>query len=104
CPPADKLIGEYADRDDILALSFNVDYWDYLGWRDTLASRDNSDRQRSYAAARGDRDIYTPQIIVNGREHLVGSDRSAVDTAIRQSAGLPIGIDLAETEDAITVS
>ena len=52
CPPADKLLGDYAKRPDILALSFNIDYWDYLGWKDTLASRDYSERQRAYAAAR----------------------------------------------------
>ena len=60
CPPADKLLGEYADRTDVLALSFNVDYWDYLGWKDTLASADNTERQRDYAAARGDGQVYTP--------------------------------------------
>ena len=53
---------EYAKRDDVLALSFNVDYWDYLGWKDTLASPDNTERQRDYAAARGDGQVYTPQV------------------------------------------
>jgi hypothetical protein len=104
CPPADRLVGEYAKRDDVLALSFNVDYWDYLGWKDTLASPDNTDRQRAYAAARGDRQVYTPQVVVNGGEHVVGSSRSAIETAIARSPGLPVKIELTETEDAITVS
>jgi hypothetical protein len=104
CPPADKLIGEYADRDDILALSFNVDYWDYLGWKDTLASPENSDRQRAYASARGDRQVYTPQIVVNGREHVVGSNKSAIEAAIKSASGLPVDINLSETDDAVTVT
>jgi hypothetical protein len=103
CPAADKLIGEYAKRDDLLVLSFNVDYWDYLGWKDTLASPDNSDRQRAYAAARGDNDVYTPQVIVNGRDYVVGSDKAKIENALTTSAPLPIGIDLSEKEDAITV-
>jgi len=103
CPPADRLLGEYADRDDVLVLSFNVDYWDYLGWKDTLASRDNSDRQRAYAAARDDRDVYTPQIVVNGRGHIVGSDKKAIDAEIAKSTGLPVPIELSETDDAVTV-
>ena len=76
CPPADALLGEYAKRDDVLALSFPVDYWDYLGWKDTLASHENTERQRAYAAARGDRQVYTPQVVVNGVEHMVGSTRA----------------------------
>jgi hypothetical protein len=104
CPPADKLIGQYADRDDILALSFNVDYWDYLGWKDTLASPENSDRQRAYASARGDRQVYTPQIVVNGREHVVGSNKAAIDAALKRDSGLAVNIGLTEKEDAITLT
>src|SRR5512140_911562 len=79
CPPADAVFASYAGRDDVIALSFHVDYWDYLGWNDTFASRENTDRQRSYAATRGDRQVYTPQIVVNGRDHVVGSDRLALE-------------------------
>jgi hypothetical protein len=103
CPAADKLIGEFAKRDDLLVLSFNVDYWDYLGWKDTLASPDNSDRQRAYAAARGDNDVYTPQVVVNGRDYTIGSDKAKIESALMRAAPLPIGIDLSEKDDAITV-
>ncbi|MEM7747916.1 MAG: DUF1223 domain-containing protein [Pseudomonadota bacterium] len=82
CPPADKLIQSYAKRRDIVALSFNVDYWDYLGWKDTLARREYSKRQRTYAMKRGDGEVYTPQIVVNGVTHAVGSMRRRVDRAI----------------------
>ena len=56
-PPADALFAQYAKRPDVLALTFNVDYWDYLGWKDTLANADNTDRQKQYAAARGDMQV-----------------------------------------------
>ncbi|MEO0729490.1 MAG: DUF1223 domain-containing protein, partial [Pseudomonadota bacterium] len=78
CPPADKMLGDLAGRDDLIALSFNVDYWDYLGWRDTLARPEFSARQRAYAAARGDGQVYTPQMVVNGSRHFVGGDRRAL--------------------------
>jgi len=105
CPPADKLLADYADRDNVLALSFNVDYWDYLGWKDTLASPDNTQRQRDYARARGDDQVYTPQVVVDGRTHVVGSSRSQIDAAIAANAGaLSVPIRLASTGDAITVN
>lgn len=86
CPPADVLLGQFARRDDVLALSFPVNYWDHLGWRDTLASDTFNERQRDYAAARGDREIYTPQIVVNGLVHAVGSQKSAIEAAIARTA------------------
>jgi len=105
CPPADRLIAGYAKRADVLALSFPVDYWDYLGWKDTLASHDNSERQREYASARGDGEVYTPQMVVNGREHVVGSDDKAIEAAIaRNAAGLTVPISITQTPDANTVS
>jgi hypothetical protein len=76
----------YVERKDDLALTFNVDYWDYLGWKDTLASRKNSDRQRAYSKARGDGMVYTPQVVVNGITHVKGSDRTAIDGAIEKKA------------------
>ena len=86
CPPADAVIAEMADRDDVLTLSFNVDYWDYLGWKDTLANPQNTARQKAYAHFRGDRAVYTPQAIVNGMMHAVGSDRMSLKNAL-QSTG-----------------
>ncbi len=78
CPPADAFLHDLSKRPDIFAISYNVDYWDYLGWRDTLASPDFTRRQRMYAKARGEARIYTPQVIVNGRHHAVGSDRKRI--------------------------
>ncbi|MDP6343614.1 MAG: DUF1223 domain-containing protein [Alphaproteobacteria bacterium] len=82
CPPADRLLGQLAQRDDVIALTFNVDYWDYLGWKDTLARPENTERQRHYAHFLRSRTVYTPQIVIGGRQHAVGSDEAAVDAAI----------------------
>jgi hypothetical protein len=85
CPPADVLLQQFSQRDNILALSFPVNYWDHLGWRDTLAKDAFNERQREYAAARGDREIYTPQIVVNGIAHAIGSQKSAIEAALAQT-------------------
>src|SRR6266851_3411915 len=85
CPAADKLLGELSGDPALVALSVPIDYWDYLGWKDTLASPAHSARQRGYARVRGDRQVYTPQIVINGSTHALGSDRSAVDRAITQT-------------------
>src|SRR5262245_12521080 len=70
CPAADALLARLASRSEVLALSLSVDYWDYLGWKDTLANSKFTERQRAYAKARGDGAIYTPQIVVNGVAHV----------------------------------
>ena len=76
CPPADALLAELAEKPGIVALSYSVDYWNYLGWHDTLSSAANSDRQREYARARGDGRVYTPQVVVDGLIHVNGSDEN----------------------------
>lgn len=83
CPPADKVIGELAKDPEVIALSMPIDYWDYLGWKDTLADSRFSARQKAYSQMRGDRDVYTPQVVVNGSTHLIGSDRAGIENAIR---------------------
>jgi hypothetical protein len=90
CPAADELLGRLAKRDDIIALSFSVDVWDYLGWHDTLASPKFTERQRKYAHARGDGAIYTPQAVVNGIAHVNGADESGIARAIEKT-GKTIG-------------
>jgi hypothetical protein len=82
CPPADRLMAEWAQRPDLIILSMPVDYWDYLGWKDTLADPAFSRRQKGYAAARGDRQVYTPQAVINGQSHAVGSDRRALEAML----------------------
>jgi hypothetical protein len=82
CPPADKIIGELAKDPSVIALSMPIDYWDYLGWKDTLADSRFSARQKAYSLMRGDRDVYTPQAVVNGEAHVIGSDLAGIERAI----------------------
>src|SRR3989442_6597977 len=85
CPAADKLLGELAADPSLVAVSVPIDLWDYLGWKDTLADPRNTARQRGYAHTRGDGQVYTPQVVVNGSLHVLGSDKAAIDRAIAQS-------------------
>jgi hypothetical protein len=85
CPPADALLAKMAKQRGILALTMPVNYWDYLGWKDTLATDNFTKRQRGYAEARGDHEIYTPQLIVNGLVHVVGSRPDAIAAAIERT-------------------
>jgi hypothetical protein len=85
CPSADALFEHYAQRPNVIALSYSVHYWDYLGWKDTLANPKFTDRQKAYSKARGDGQVYTPQIVVGGYNHAVGSDKAAIDMGIGQS-------------------
>jgi len=85
CPPADKLLGELSSDPSLVAISVPIDYWDYLGWKDTLADPHNTARQKAYAHARGDGQVYTPQVVVNGSLHVLGSDKGAIERAIAQT-------------------
>lgn len=85
CPPADKRLAEMAADPEVVALTLPVDYWDYLGWKDTLAQPAFSDRQRGYAKLRGDRAVYTPQMIFNGEYACIGSDDAAVARSMRRA-------------------
>jgi hypothetical protein len=93
CPPADAFLGELAKRDDVLALSFHVDYWDYIGWKDPYASAKHTERQRHYARRFGMRYVYTPQMVIQGRVQATGSNRGAVLDGIeknRRGAVVPV--------------
>ncbi len=102
-------MGELVGKAHVIGLSLNIDYWDYIGWRDTLASPANSKRQRDYARKRGDNRVYTPQMVVNGYRHAVGSDRKTVLAMIEEEARrtersvVPMSIRTLGPELAITV-
>ena len=110
CPPADKLIGELAKDPSVIALSMPIDYWDYLGWKDTLADARFSARQKAYSQMRGDRDVYTPQVVVNGSAHVVGSDRAGIEDAIgdtRKTQGImsvPVSMTLSGKQINVSVA
>jgi len=86
CPAADAILAQLATRDDVLAISLSVDYWDYLGWKDTLAQSKFSERQKAYAKVLGDGMVYTPQMVVSGRAHVNGSDATKIERAIDRTA------------------
>src|SRR5579859_2803882 len=87
CPPADALLSELArSRPDVLPLAFHITYWDRLGWPDPFALRAATDRQRDYAGTLGLDSIYTPQMVVDGRRDVIGSDRGSVLAALHQAA------------------
>jgi hypothetical protein len=90
CPPADAYLAELAQRDDVIALTLPVDYWDYLGWQDTLATPSNTSRQRAYASTMGLKSVFTPQMIINGRVQHVGSRRMDVDKSIQDQMAHPL--------------
>ena len=105
CPPADELLAKLAGDPDVIALSLPVDYWDRLGWKDTLARHAFTERQMAYASVRGDGQVYTPQAVVNGREHAVGSERSAIErAAAATAAGLDVPLRIERGSDGIVVS
>ncbi len=107
CPPADRLMGQLAKDSSLITLSLPVDYWDYLGWKDTLALHGNSNRQRGYAITRGDREVYTPQAVINGVVHALGSDKAAIENAIaqtrRNAAPLVLPVKLTVADGKVTV-
>lgn len=72
CPPADDLLAKLARKDDVIALALHVDYWDYIGWKDGFADPAFTERQRAYARAANHRSIYTPQMIIQGQDHVIG--------------------------------
>jgi len=97
CPPADKLLGELSKDPSIIPLSLAIDYWDYLGWKDTLSLPGHRNRQKAYSSARGDREVYTPQVVINGSAQALGSDRNAIERAIAQSQRNPATLSLPVT-------
>lgn len=94
CPAADALLAEMAGRADIIPLALHVDYWDYIGWKDAFAQARFTKRQKGYAHAAGERRIYTPQMIINGAEDVVGSRPMKVAALIQKHAMAPVRVSL----------
>ncbi|MBN8919478.1 MAG: DUF1223 domain-containing protein [Rhizobiales bacterium] len=108
CPPADNMVGSFSEDRSIIALSVPVDYWDYLGWKDTLASPRHTARQRGYAARRGDREVYTPQVVINGVAQALGSDQQAIEGGIALSHARPgtmtVPVSIAAQDDKFEIT
>ena len=108
CPPADKIIGQLAKDPSIIAMSMPIDYWDYLGWKDTLADSRFSARQKAYSRVRGDREVYTPQAVINGSVHVIGSDLAGIENAIgttgKEAGVMSVPVSMTQSGKQITVS
>lgn len=110
CPPADDVLRAFHANQpipgaEVLALEWHVDYWNYLGWEDPFSSAASTERQRAYATALGQRGVYTPQMVIDGRAELVGSRRDAAITAIAAAAKAPkVKVAIARRGESIDVS
>jgi hypothetical protein len=85
CPPADSYLGQLAQRKDVLPLSYHVDYWDYIGWKDQFSDPAYVGRQRAYAMTLGHHMVYTPQVVVAGAVDAQGAKRSVIEQRIREA-------------------
>ncbi len=103
CPPADKMLGDLARMDGVIALSLHVDYWDYIGWPDSFASPAHSARQEAYARAAGERMVYTPQMIVGGQNRVLGGDAAAVMEQLHAHADATTPVDLSVSREGATL-
>ena len=91
CPPADALLDRLSSRNNVLALSLHVDYWDYIGWKDKFAGPAHTARQQAYARAAGRRSVYTPQMIINGLDDVAGTaPMDVADMIDRHSRRQPV--------------
>ncbi len=108
CPAADKLLSELKNDPNVIALSLPIDYWDYLGWKDTLAIPGHTSRQKAYSRMRGDREVYTPQVVINGVAQALGSSREDIEKAVAKSREaahpLSVPVELAQAENRVTVT
>lgn len=108
CPPADKTLSRLIKDGDVIALSYHVDYWNYLGWEDTLSLKSATDRQYSYAKSFNRRGVYTPQAVLNGRDHLVGGQyeeiKSRLSSYDKSRKGLRVPITVSKSGDEMKIS
>lgn len=107
CPPADQILGELQKRDDVVALSFSIDYWDYIGWRDTLASHENTLRQQAYEKTLPSHRVYTPQMVVDGVQDVVGNQRrdvlDVIAQRVKETRGKRVPVSIMQKGDEVQV-
>lgn len=107
CPPADAALQKLIDQGDVVALAYHVDYWNYMGWSDTMGSKDNTARQYAYARTLGRSNVYTPQAIINGRDHMNGADLNAINVKLdqftQQGKGLTVPVSAAMKDDELEI-
>ncbi len=99
CPPADVVFHDLATREDVIALSLHVDYWDYIGWADTFARPEFTERQRRYVSAAGQNMVFTPHMVVGGAVHLAGVKPMQLAEAIQRVKAMPMPVSLTIRRD-----
>lgn len=105
CPPADKMLHQLGQRDNVIALALHVDYWDYIGWKDQFAHAAFTERQKGYARAFDSRSIYTPQMVINGSRDVVGNRGLEVADMVQEyaSKGMIVPLDIARNGSSLTI-
>ena len=110
CPPADKLLGKYAQKNDerIIPIAFHVDYWNRLGWKDPFSNPEYTRRQENYSGLFLNASVYTPQLIINGQKEMVGSDETKIEksiaAALAEGSAVSITIkNITAADNAITI-
>ncbi len=103
CPPANAALNAIADRKDVIALNFSVTYWDRLGWKDIFADPEYTQRQYNYASALGDSNVYTPQVILNGKRAIVGNKPGEINRAVAATTGLSGGPAISVNANTATI-
>lgn len=100
CPPADAFLHRLTQREDVIALALHVDYWDYIGWEDSFAQPAFTQRQKNYARAGGRRSVYTPQMIIAGVDHVIGTHEEDAKALIARHAAIDTGVTVTVKTDA----
>jgi hypothetical protein len=105
CPPAEAYIGELSQHKDVLALAFHVDYWDNLGWKDPFSLKAFTDRQYAYSTVFRHSSVYTPQVVIDGKDEFVGTDRRRIGGALAVArTGVPLRISLEQENLLVELS
>ena len=106
CPPADAMLHDLASREDVIALALHVDYWDYIGWKDIFGRPEHTQRQHAYARAARATTVYTPQMVIGGIEHVVGSRPMQVMNAVQDQAarGNLVDVSVVRSGDRVQIT
>ena len=104
CPPADKALAKWAKKDDVVALSCHVTYWNHLHWKDTLSQPFCTKKQSEYSKARGKRGSFTPELLVNGRHSSVGSRGWEVKKAVKAGDGEVLRVGVQKVAEGVRIT